>query len=36
MEPDIDVELSLEHESLIRKILIEKKLITPDIEEDTM
>ncbi len=35
-EPEIDVELSLEHESLIRKILIEKNLITEDIEEDTM
>lgn len=35
-EPDIDVELTLEHESLIRKILIEKNLITEDIEEDTM
>jgi len=35
-EPDIDIELSLEHESLIRKILVEKNLITHDIEEDTM
>ncbi len=35
-EPDLDIELSLEHESLIRKILIEKNLISNDIGEDTM
>lgn len=35
-EPDIEDELSLEHESLIRKILLDKNLISHFLVEDTM
>lgn len=32
----IDIELTYEHESMIRKVLFEKKLITEDIPEEIL